>query len=106
MIQHTFVFFEIDADHHLRTLVKDLAGAAHEAASFMRFEISERRSREEADLRLRLDLVGQGEGRGKIGRHRIDVERGEIPAQRVGLGFQEFAGNIHRHVGAEFAFVQ
>ena len=85
---------------------ENLAGAAQEGAGLVRLEIAERRAREKSDLRHRRDGVGQRERRGEIRRHRIDVERGEILAQRVGLRVEEIAGNIHRHVGAEGAFVQ
>ena len=81
VIQHALVLFEVDADDHLRAFAEDLAGAAQEGAGFMRLEIAERRSREEADLRHVCDRGRQGERRGEIRGHRIDVEAGEILAQ-------------------------
>ena len=106
LIQHALVLFEIDADHHLRIFSQNVAGAAQETAGLMRFEIPQRRPREKSHLRHRLDRVRQCERRGEVGRDRIDVEIGEILAQGVGLRFEEIAGNIHRNVGAERAFVQ
>src|SRR5713226_5698370 len=59
LIQHALVLFEIDADHHLRALPQDVAGAAQETAGFMRLEISKRRSREEPGLRHGADGARQ-----------------------------------------------
>src|SRR4030081_2921903 len=89
IVQYALVFFEIDADYHLRAFAQNFAGAAQEGTSLMRFEIPERRSREKTDLRHRLDCVGQGERCGEIRGDRIDRESGEIRAQGVGLRLEE-----------------
>ena len=106
VIEHALVFFQIDTDDHLRTLAEDLAGTAQEGTRLVGFEIAKRGAGEKPDLWHRGDRFGQREWRGKIGRHRIDAERGEIPAQRVGLRLEEVAGNIHWNVGAEVALLQ
>ncbi len=72
----------------------------------MRLEIPERRPGKNPTFGIACDRIRQCERRGEVGRDRIDVEIGEIPAQGVGLRFQEITGNIDRYVGAEGAFVQ
>src|ERR1700683_4884304 len=81
LIQYALVFFEIDADHYLRAVAQNAAGAAQESAGFMRLEISQRRSRKKTDLRHGGDSVWQCERRGKIRRDRINAEIGEILPQ-------------------------
>ena len=105
LIQHALVLFEIDADHHLRALPQNVAGAAQETTGFMRLEISKRRAWEKSDFRHGADGVGQCERGGKVRGDRIDAEAGEILAQGLGLRFQKVAGDIHGNVGAERALV-
>ncbi len=107
LIQHAFVLFEIDADHHLRILSRECRGRCagsrrpHAARNSPIVDPGKNPT-----FGIAGDRVRQCERRGEIGRDRIDVETGEILAQGVGLRFQEIAGNIHRNVGAEGAFVQ
>ncbi|OIQ65246.1 hypothetical protein GALL_531990 [mine drainage metagenome] len=106
VIQYALVLLEIDADHHPRASSQDTTGAAQEGASLVRLEISKRRPRKKSNLGHRADGLGQFERGGEIRRDRVNPQSGEIRAQDVGLGGQEFAGNVHGNVGAECAFVQ
>ncbi len=59
--------------------------------------------RDRRDLRHGGDRLGQRERRREIGGDRIDAETGEVLAQAVGLGFQEIARDVDRHIGCEVA---
>src|SRR5215471_21826844 len=63
VVEQALVLFEIGADDHLSALSQNVARAAQEAAGFMRLEISDRRSRKEADLRRTCNLVREPERR-------------------------------------------
>ncbi len=103
IVKRALVLFEVDAEHHPRIAAQDLTGAAHERAGFVRLEIPDGRSREEADLRQIGDLGRQGERRGEVRRDRVNCKRWKIPAQLLRLCLHEIAGNVDGNVGGKRA---
>ncbi len=105
-MKSALVLLEIDADDQCCAFAENFARAAQEGACLVRIEIADGRARKEADFRHVLDFGRQLERFGEIGRHRIDREVGKILAQGAGLSVEKIAGNIHRHISAEGAFIQ
>src|SRR5215218_1955994 len=70
VVNHPLVLLEVDADDHLRTPSKNLAGAAQEGARFLRPESAQRRPRKEADLGHSSDPGRQRKRRGETGGNR------------------------------------